>query len=139
MLIVSFMIVYAATASANDIQVKWIDDVDEAWAITQSEDRPLLLFITQDRCKYCTKMKQATYQDGKTVTLINDHFVAVELSGNQAAKLVKKLGIRAFPTTVLITPDARVADQMKGYLPPAKFNERLLAAVGRVEGTTTRK
>lgn len=139
MVIVALLTVCAGTASANDIEVKWIDDVDEAWAMTQSEDRPLLLFITQDRCKYCTKMKQGTYQDGKTVTLINDHFVAVEISGTQAARLVKKLGIRAFPTTVVITPDAKVADQVKGYLPPAKFNKRLLATVGRVDGPTTRK
>jgi thioredoxin-related protein len=119
------LLVLAAAAPAFGEPIEWSHDVDAAWQRTVREGRPLLLFITRSRCKYCAQMKTATLVDVQVADQVMTGFVPVAIDPQSDPELIKELNVRSFPTTLIISPDALMLDQIKGYLPPADFQKRL--------------
>jgi len=121
---------WTATASADEIA--WRSDLRTAWSEAQEQHRPLLVFITRDDCPYCTKMKQSTYLDAHIVERVDEGFIPVVVDSAVEEKFVHDLKVSAFPTTVLISPDAKILDRIKGFVEPEKFDARLVAAERRL-------
>lgn len=106
-------------------EIAWLHDAEEAWRQTVSEGRPLLLFVTRDNCKYCTQMKAVTFADEQVCELVNGGFVPLAVDPNSDAALIKELKVTAYPTTLVISAQAGLLGQIKGYVPPTGFQERL--------------
>ena len=117
---------WGETTQADGIQ--WYVDLDEAWKSTCESGRPMLLFVTLEKCAYCVKMKNGTYNDDGVVSAITDTFVPAQVDGRQFEELVVRLGIRVYPTTVIISPDREVIDRVNGYV-SAKVLQARLATV----------
>ena len=109
----------------------WIDSVDAAWKTAKERDGLLLLFITSKNCLYCKKMQRTTYADPEVVRLIGDHYVAVTARADNIPELVKKLKVRTYPTTLIISPGAQVLATMPGYVSADKLCERLESATDK--------
>lgn len=106
-------------------QIAWLQDADQAWAESVNTGRPLLLFITRSKCKYCTQMKSETFADDEVSSQINSGFVPLVIDPKTDAALIKELKIASFPTTLIISPQSVTLDRIKGYLPPEQFLKRL--------------
>jgi uncharacterized protein YyaL (SSP411 family) len=106
-------------------EIDWLNDAELAWTRSVSEGRPLLLFITRSNCRFCTKMKSETLVDSAVAAQINADFVPLAIDPKTDPELIKELKITAFPTTLIISPDAVTLDRIKGYLPPREFQKRL--------------
>ncbi len=118
-------------------EVQWKKSVGEAWQDTKEQSRPLLMFFTMDGCKYCTKMKQ-TYADTGVAERINASFIAVVVNARGAPQLSKNYKVTAFPTTIIISPQAQVLGRVKGYVPPDRFAAELSKAVERASSVSHR-
>ena len=127
------LMVAMAAAPAFGEPIEWSHDVDAAWERTVREGRPLLLFITRSRCKYCVQMKTTTLVDAQVTDQVMSDFVPVAIDPQSEPELIKELNIKSFPTTLIVSPDALMLDQIKGYLPPAEFQKRL----GRCRASST--
>jgi hypothetical protein len=117
-------------------QVIWASTLDEAWQLAQEHERPMLVFVTRPGCKYCTRMKAITYADEQVAREVNNRFVPVIVTPSTAVELIKKLDIRHFPTTLVITTDYYVVEQVKGYVPPAELHRRLNVLATRIAAAT---
>lgn len=106
-------------------EIGWLHDAEQAWTRSVSEGRPLLLFITRSNCKFCTKMKSETFVNAAVAAQINADFVPLAIDPKTDPELIKELKITAFPTMLIISPDAVTLDRIKGYLPPREFQKRL--------------
>ena len=126
LLLVTCAVAWSQTAVASDI--RRLDDVDQGWQVTQSKDRPMLLFVTRGGCKYCVQMERNTYQDDRVAAQVNDSFVPVMIDSAVANRVLKNIEIHAYPTTLVISPDAVLLDRIKGYISPQKMARRLDAA-----------
>lgn len=93
-----------------------------------SSNRPLLLFVTTQGCSYCVRMKSQTFGDQAIVRHITKNYTALNVDGVKHQQLSKNLGIRVFPTTVLIQPDGKVLDIVRGYQGPRDFAKKLQSA-----------
>ena len=113
--------------------IQWHTDVDKAWAVSKSEQRLILLFITYKGCAHCRKMAGETYGKTEVVLNIAKSFVPAKLSGEEYPGLIEKLGIRLYPTTLIITPDAARLDTISGYKSPQELQRRMAAAVRSFE------
>lgn len=122
--------------SAGPAGIHWHDEVQSAWKSMQSERRPILLFVTMDGCLHCRRMKAVTYEDGRVVERISQSFVAASINGQQQPEVARRLGVQVYPTTVIITPDARVVDSIRGYVSPAELDQRLAAISQRLASVT---
>lgn len=108
--------------------IRWHSQLDEAWRRCQEERRPMLVFVSRPGCPPCQRMKGESYVDREVRSLVAQNFVPLALDGKDSSPLMAELGVRAFPATFVISPEAVVIDRMDGYLPPATLASRLSAA-----------
>lgn len=132
--LLALLAIFGKPALAEEIA--WLHDTEAAWRQTVSEGRPLLLFVTRANCKYCAQMKTVTFADEQVRELVASGFVPLAVDPTSDAALIKELKITAYPTTLVISPEAGLLDQFKGYLPPAEFQRRLNRH--RVQATAAR-
>jgi len=78
-------------------------------------------------------MKTTTLVDAQVTDQVMSDFVPVAIDPQSDAELIKELNIKSFPTTLIVSPDALMLDQIKGYLPPVEFQKRL----NRCRGSST--
>lgn len=128
------LVVLGRSAPAEEIA--WLHDADAAWQRTVDEQRLLLLFVTRPNCKYCSQMKSVTFTDQNVSELVEAAFVPLAIDPASDPELIKELKIAAYPTTLIISPEAGLLDRFKGYLPPAEFQRRLNRS--RVQTTAER-
>lgn len=115
----------APTIAAAGEKVIWAENLDEAWQLAQEHQRPMLVFVTRSNCKYCVRMKSQTYANEQVAREVNNRFVPVMVTSQTAQQLVTKLDIKSFPTTLVITPDYYIVEQVKGYVSPTELYRRL--------------
>jgi thioredoxin-related protein len=116
---------------------QWLRDVDHALAVARAEQRPLVLFITTDGCIHCERMIATTFLDPQVRQTLGTSFVAAAIKASERPDLLKRLSIRSFPTTLVVSADGRVMDQVVGYLDADKFTERMVAVLKANERPAT--
>ena len=109
----------------------WYRDVDEALKVAQSTNRPMVLFVSMDQCKYCHMMIQKTLANVEVRRTIGSSFVAATITAAEQPELMKRLGIRSFPTTLLVDSNGKIIDQMTGYVGVKKFRSQLHRVTGQ--------
>jgi uncharacterized protein YyaL (SSP411 family) len=123
------MLSLAAAGSAGEPEGEmWHRNWSGAWHDAQEQHRPLVLFITSGDCYHCERMSRDTYHDRQVMSDLRDQFVLASIESERYPKLLRTLKVQAFPTTVIITPDAQVIDAMTGYVGPEEMRTRLKAA-----------
>jgi protein disulfide-isomerase len=105
--------------------IAWRTDIDEAWRSTKTDQRLLLLYVKSDNCVYCDKMDRECYADPRVVQLIAESYVPASLHSARQPELAKKMGVQAFPTTVVIDSDGKLVDAVQGYVPASKLADWL--------------
>jgi thioredoxin-related protein len=126
----------AAAELAKPVEkVVWNTDVADAWRISRQQGRPLLVFVTRERCFYCTQMKDRTYASHTIAGTINRSFVPLVLDGGTSSSLVRELRVASYPATFIISPQAVVLDRIDGYVPPETLAARLSSAQAHVAPT----
>ena len=128
----SGLVLAAIAVPASAAEIVWLQDAEAAWKQTVGEKRPLLLFVTRPNCKHCNQMKTVTFADEQVRTLVNEGFVPLVVDPTTDPELLKELKITAYPTTLIISPEAELLDRFKGYSPPAEFRRRLIRSRERV-------
>jgi thioredoxin-related protein len=127
----------AATRPCLAADRDWHDDVDAAWNEARQHERPLLLFISTAGCRYCTMMQNGTFSDPAVAELITQGFVPAAVNADDVAWLVKSEKIASYPTTLVISREAKVIEHIRGYVKPAELKPRL-ARTAAVERTASR-
>jgi protein disulfide-isomerase len=114
---------------ANEVQLDgWKTSHQEAWQAARAEHRPMLLYITTQNCFYCRKMVEETLSDADVAKDIQTSFVPVSLTAQANRLLVRKLRVKSYPTTVIISPGSVVLDYITGYVSPEELHTRLTTA-----------
>lgn len=103
--------------------------VAQAWKVAKKSRQPLLLFVTSDNCVYCHKMADEVYSHPKLRPAISKLFESAQMNVKENPAFVKKLGVRLYPTTVIISPDGKHLGSIEGYVEPRKIAARLNPAL----------
>jgi uncharacterized protein len=101
--------------SARHQPVMWHPWGEEAFAIAQAENKPILLDIGAVWCHWCHVMDRESYEDPEVAKLINEHFVAVKVDRDERpdvdaryqAAVSAITGQGGWPLTAFLTPDGR--------------------------------
>lgn len=59
-------------------EVKWEKELSAAVERAQKEQKPLMVLVTKNGCRWCDVMKQNTLKNAKVVAILNRDFVAYE-------------------------------------------------------------
>lgn len=115
-LTVSFPVGVQAVAQPD--RIYWANSPQMFLSLARDSHLPILVFITSDNCAYCRKMKREVWSNPQIIAQVKAGFVPLELHATRHRQLVAKLGVRAFPTTILFSPEGKIIDAATGYLPP---------------------
>jgi len=96
-----------------------------AWTAAQKTGRPILIYATSANCPYCVKMIEGTYKQKHITQLVEGSFETVYVDRHAQPELVKKLNIKWYPTTIVVTPGNKVIEKIEGYVEPGKFTSRI--------------
>jgi|GEM_PF-1562686 len=99
--------------------------IEKAWQVAARQQQPMLVMFTSEHCRFCKKMLAETYGHPAIEQMLVGRAQTVLAHSDNYAALVKRLGIRGFPTSVLISPRGDVLDLMEGYVPPKDFAKRV--------------
>jgi len=101
--------------SARHQPVAWHPWGEHAFALAQSEDKPILLDIGAVWCHWCHVMDRESYENPDIAALINEHFVAIKVDRDERpdvdaryqAAVSAMSGQGGWPLTAILTPDGR--------------------------------
>jgi hypothetical protein len=108
----------AASPVNSQSSIVWHEDLDSGWRESKRTGRPMVIFITSARCRYCDAMKSATWRDLGIKSRVGNEFVAVQLCPERNAKELSRIQVDVYPTTIVALPQGKVIDHRKGYQPP---------------------
>src|SRR5713101_1692451 len=85
----------------------------DAFALAGRLDRPVLLYIGADECRWCTQMDREVYIDPALGALIDSFFVPVRVDRDERPDVAQHYqaavqalaGLHGYPLTVFLTPD----------------------------------
>lgn len=100
--------------------------IEKGWSQATRQQQPMLVMFTSDNCKFCKKMLAETYGHPAIYQMLAPNTQTVLAHKDDYDALVKKLGIRGYPSSVLISPKGDVLEFVEGFLPPKEFAERVL-------------
>ena len=98
---------------------------NEILAMAKKENKPIFIDISASWCVYCKRMKANVFTDIEVAKYYNSTFINVSVDGEkgEGIELVKKYGVKGYPTFVFLNPDGSLAFQTSGYHNQEKFLE----------------
>src|SRR5216110_1038207 len=93
--------------------VNWQPWGREAFALAAKLDRPVLLYVGSDVCRWCAETDRAIYTDPEIGALINALFVPIRVDRDERPDVAQRYqaaverlaGLRGWPLTVFLTAD----------------------------------
>ncbi|MBX3427310.1 MAG: thioredoxin family protein [Pirellulales bacterium] len=100
-------------------------DVQRAWQATRTTGRPMLVFVTSNNCAFCKKMVRETFAHPQIRDSVVGSSEPVVLNASHAPELAKRLGVRSYPTTLVISSDSQLLQRIEGFVEPQEFADRV--------------
>ena len=146
--IVAFIGVFA-WVSFNQIQPEEIENAPE-WIPLQAaqqqakeNDRLIVVDIYEVGCQYCRAMNREVYPAPTIRAILDRDFYPVKVNGNSDDKITyrgeelsekefaAKMGVTAYPFTVILDAEGNVLDSSRGYMDVVSFSRFLKDSVER--------
>lgn len=109
--------------------IAWVEDPAQALQTAQQTGRPIVAYVTSDHCGYCRKMERTTWTDPGVAGLVAAGAVPLKLDRDRHPEEVAALRVRAYPTTVVLSPQGRGLAGAAGFQSPEELTELLRAAM----------
>jgi|GEM_PF-5172375 len=90
--------------------------LDEAFESQARTGRPVLAVVTSNTCAPCQRLKRGPLTNPEVVSLIRDRTLPVSIVYQEEPDALERLGIRVFPTTLLLR-EGREVSRIEGYVP----------------------
>jgi thiol:disulfide interchange protein DsbD len=109
-----------ATGKAPDL---WINqDYEQALARAKAEHKFVLLDTYAVWCAQCKELDEKTWPDPQVTAWIREHAVPVKVDADKVRPdLAKTLGIRSFPTVILLDGEGREVRRSLGFQKPVEM------------------
>jgi uncharacterized protein len=101
--------------SAMHQPIQWHEWGEEAFAVAQRDNKPILLDIGAVWCHWCHVMDRESYDNPEIAEIINQHFVAVKVDRDERPDIDSRYqvavssvsGQGGWPLTAFLTPDGK--------------------------------
>ena len=158
LMVMASAIALFAPFSARASDLNWLESLDEAAAVAQSTDKPILAFFTgSDWCPHCKTLEKKVLNTPAFRAWAEDTVVLLEIDLPQEGisreeravrtRVSKFYGVRSFPSVLLIATDGSVIHRQAGYagqsapryieLLAEQLSAEASAVAGKPAGSTT--
>lgn len=111
-------------ASACAQQIQWCDDFAAARQTAAQQGKLILLHFYRDACPPCERVEKNVFPSAEVADALGRSYVAMKIYGPQAAELVKRYQIEAYPTDVIV--NASGLEVFRCISPPDAKNYALM-------------
>lgn len=101
-------------SECGESKVDWVYSLDEALAVAQSDNRPVMIDFYADWCPPCKKMDCDTYTDEELGAFINDNFAPLKVDVERSS-LGDDHKVKYLPTILFLSPDGAEIGQDQEY------------------------
>jgi thioredoxin-related protein len=120
----SLLFLCFTTLSFSQEKLVWHEDLQEAVAISQKENKPLMLFFTgSDWCGWCVRLQREVFFKPEFATWAENNVVLVELDfprkkaqkeslRAQNGQLQQQFQVRGYPTIWFVNADSNSSGQV---------------------------
>lgn len=121
-----------AAVAQEPAKIKWRSDYDAARKEAKDKSLPLLIDFMTKTCFWCDELDRKTFSDGAVIRSLNEKFIPLKVDAEVERGLANLLGIQAFPTVVMASPDGKILNTVQGFQDAAKFQDSLQRALAQV-------
>jgi thioredoxin 1 len=97
----------------------------EALQMARKENKLIFLYVNASWCGPCIELKMTTFRSKAVGEQYNPAFINISLNGEKGdgPELVRKYGVRGYPTFLFINAYGRVVFRTDGFLNAKRFTE----------------
>jgi thioredoxin-related protein len=96
------------TLSLYASDVAWFDSYEKAAKTAMSDNKPMLVFMSQPGCGSCAYMKENVFTDESIIAYLNEHYVSVSLNIHEN-DAPKELQVSVTPVFYFLNSDGSQA------------------------------
>lgn len=126
--LLSLVCVCAATTANAAEPGQWRHDYQQAAKDARATGRPMLLHFYADWCAPCRRMDREVLYAPELLEQFSDGVVAVKINSDRHQALVRRFGIRALPSDVILSPEGKVISHTEGFQPRTSYLRRVTIA-----------
>ncbi|MGE5343025.1 MAG: cytochrome c biogenesis protein CcdA [Candidatus Omnitrophota bacterium] len=119
---------YVRKPEHKPVTLTWLSDPDEGKAISQKENKPLLIDTTAAWCVACKELEEYTFSDPGVANVLKN-YVRVRIDFTQKTakneELRNNLKVIGMPTLIVLDPEGKEIRRGSGFMEKAKFLEFL--------------
>ena len=112
-------------------KLKWQTDLKAARKLAVAEHKLLMVVFTAEWCAFCHKLVDNTISHRDLAPFVDRHFVPVMIDFDENKRIAEILEVDSLPNTVILSPQADLLVQRKGFASVASFKETLQAALDK--------
>ena len=100
--------------------VDWLLSMEEAFARAERQDRPIMIDIYADWCRWCETLDKETYIH-KDVIAKAEEFVSLKIDADAHRSIMSQYRIAGLPTVLFLDANGKEIHRIIGYKPPHEF------------------
>ncbi len=103
----------------DDLEVldspEWIDSYSAALLKAKEEDKPIMIDVYANWCKWCKVLDQQTYSDSEVISKSNE-FINAKVNGDHNKEIVMKYQVSGYPTLLFIDSEGNLLMNVTGFV-----------------------
>ena len=102
--------------------------LSQAAELSEQSGKPMLVLATADWCPPCQKLKRSTLTDPTVMEWIKENTIPVYLEDGENGQEIGSLGVRSYPTTMLIA-DGQILASIGGAVGADRYVNELSSVI----------
>lgn len=102
-------------------EIPWRTDLTRAQKEAAQTGKPLLIDFGTEQCFWCKKMDQTTFRDPSIAAKVAGSFVPVKLDANRNLDFTLSMGVKSYPTLVVLSSSGQKLALREGYSQSAEL------------------
>lgn len=133
-----FLILLFSTLALSAADLKWEKDIASAVERGIKEQKPLMVLVTKNGCRWCDVLKQNTLKNPKIVTILNRDFILYEGVVDEGT-VPPSLMTQGTPATWFIKGKSPMFEPIMGAVESEDFLKALDIVKQEYKKSTTKK